>query len=392
MSTPKSSSTASGRSVNEIVRGGGASDQDHGIGGSFLGKYYMRIMLGKYNRPTPFGKTEFKPTISCFLPLPTSLNDVTSVDYSNVNLETIGDAINGATSMGQAAALRMSGQIISGVGNAAGTLGSAAAGAVKNPVTALVGQAAIGAAQQYMNSILPAEQMTSAIQQTAGVAPNPNPSVAFQGPKLRDFSYSWNLYPRNANESKAISRLIKILKAKALPRFSSATSSAILDYPDMCQLNFFPWDGGGSGQWGWTQNSIIRYKKCVISNVSVSYTSHGTPAFFEGTTLPVSYQIQIEFKEIEYMLSDDWAEDKTLPDGSVILSAQRNFTGVELTAALSQVAFAAGEVAVRAGGAAVFQTATATASLGLGAAAGVVTAAIDTAAETKAQLASGKAE
>ena len=359
-----SSTTASGSPVNDIVRAGGASNQDHGIAGSFLGKYYMRIMLGPYNRPKPFNNPKFNPKISIFLPLPTSLNDVTSVDYSNVNLETIGDAINGSSSIGAAAGLRQSGNIISGVGNAGASMLGAAAGAIKDPRIAFAAGAAVGAAQDYFNSILPAEQMTSAIQQSAGVAPNPNPSVAFQGPKLRDFSYSWNLYPRNKNESLAIRRLIKVLKAKALPRFA-AEGNSILNYPDMCQLNFFPWDKGGSGDWGWSEDSIIKYKKCVISNVSVSYTSHGTPAFFEGTELPVSYQLQIEFKEIEYMLSDDWIGEKS--QDSAILSARRDFDNFKLTAELFGVAAAAGEAAIRGGGTATFQTLNATAGIVAGA-------------------------
>ena len=371
MSAPTSSSTASGRPVNDIVRGGGASNQDHGLAGSFLGKYYMRIMIGKFERPNPFKETAFDPKISIFLPLPTSLNDVSSVDYSNVNLETIGDAINGSSSTGTAAGLRQSGNIISGVGNAAGNLAGAAGGAVKNPLAAFAAQTVIGAAQQYFNSILPPEQMTSALQQSFGVAPNPNPSVAFQGPKLRDFSYSWNLYPRNENESKAIRRLIKVLKAKALPNFTKKGNS-ILDYPDMCQLNFFPWDKGGSGQWGWTHNSIIRYKKCVMSNVSVSYTSHGTPAFFEGTNLPVSYQLQIEFKEIEYMLGGNWSDADTNIDGSSIRSVERDFDGVKLQNELRKIAQAAGEAAVRGGGAAAAGVLTGTVGLGAGAAIGAV--------------------
>ena len=394
MSAPTSSSTASGRPVNDIVRGGGASNQDHGLAGSFLGKYYMRIMIGKFERPNPFEEVKFDPKISIFLPLPTSLNDVSSVDYSNVNLETIGDAINGSSSTGTAAGLRQAGNIISGVGNAAGNLAGAAGGAVKNPLAAFAAQTAIGAAQQYFNSILPPEQMTSALQQSAGVAPNPNPSVAFQGPKLRDFSYSWNLYPRNENESLAISRLIKVLKAKALPNFTAGGRSSILDYPDMCQLNFFPWDKGGSGQWGWTYNSIIRYKKCVMTNVSVSYTSHGTPAFFEFTNLPVSYQLQIEFKEIEYMLGGNWSDADTNIDGSSILSVGRNFGGVKLQDELKNIALAAGEGALRGGGAAALGVVTSTAGLGLGAGIGAGKLAVefgDAAIKAAAELYTGQA-
>ena len=43
-----------------------------------------------------------------------------------------------------------------------------------------------------------------------------------------------------------------------------------------------------------------------MSGVNVNYNAFGTPGFFEGTQLPISYQLTISFKEIEYLLSDDW--------------------------------------------------------------------------------------
>ena len=46
-----------------------------------------------------------------------------------------------------------------------------------------------------------------------------------------------------------------------------------------------------------------------MDSVSVKYNPFGTPAFFEGTNLPISYQLTISFKEIEYMTGRDWDED-----------------------------------------------------------------------------------
>lgn len=275
---------------------------------SYLGKYYTRLRIGKYQRPKPFGTPEFNPSIVVFLPIPNELRDDTSVGYTNVNLETVGDLINnGLTGAGGAAVLRFAGQGIATAGGAAATaLGAAAGAAMKNnAVESMITGAIRGAGSTLFN----AEQISSALQQQVGLAPNPNPSVQFQGPILRDFSYTWAFYPKTKEESQDIQKLIKILKRSALPRNSIQQSAAVLDYPDMCQINFYPWDSNGSGPWGWSDNSIIKYKKCVMQNVNVNYNPFGTPAFFEGTNLPVSYQLTISFKEIEYMLSDDWGKD-----------------------------------------------------------------------------------
>jgi hypothetical protein len=291
--------------------------EDHGIPGSFLGKYYMRIAIGRYQRPKPFGSPTLDAKLFIFLPLPRALADSTSVGYSDQNLETMGDFMNSAATSAQALGLRQAGNAMTGAVNlAAGVIAGVASAAGLNPVSK-----AVGAVTRGLNSILPTDTITSAIQQAAGLAPNPNPSVAFTGPILRTVNYDWSLYPKNKNESIAIQRMIRALKRSALPKNATGDSAAVLGYPDVCQLNFYPWDKGGSEPWGWVDatddraGSIIKYKKCVMQNVQVSYAAGGAAvSFFEGTNLPTSYELSIEFKEIEYMLSKDW-DKGTLPPG-----------------------------------------------------------------------------
>ena len=302
---------------NEIVRTNvdprADAAQDHGVAGSFLGKYYTRIIIGKYERPKPFASPEFKQTMAVFLPIPNELRDDTTVSYTNINLETVGDVINGALGAGAGSALlRKSGDLAAAVGGGAAAIATAAASALPGAFGKIAG----GATETItgaIGSLFPAEQITSALQQSRGVAPNPNPSVAFQGPVLRDFSYTWAFYPKSADESRAIDLLIKKLKSAALPSNYIKNTAAILNYPQMCQLNFYPWDKGGTGSWYWSDNSIIRYKKCVMQGVNANYNPFGTPGFFEGTELPISYQLTISFREIEYMLSEDWEDVKLTP-------------------------------------------------------------------------------
>lgn len=274
----------------------GAPEGDAGVG-----KYHTRLRIGKYQRPKPFETPTFTNFKVVFLPLPTELRDDTAVGYTNINLETVGDIINGAPLSGAgAAALRYSGSLAQGV------LGGLQRSV---PTGGVAGQLA-GGVVSAARALFPADQITSAVQQSFGVAPNPNPSVAFQGPILRDFSYSWALYPNSAAESRRIEKLIKLLKRSALPTNAMNNSAAILSYPDVCQINFFPWDSNGREEtWGWSNNSIIRYKRCFMQTVNANYNPFGTPAFFEGTELPVSIMLTISFREIEYLLSSDWSDN-----------------------------------------------------------------------------------
>jgi hypothetical protein len=267
-------------------------------------KYYTRLTIGPYIRDNAFGLSHHEERLIVYLPLPTDLRDDTTVSYNPVNLETIGDALQNRENLTDAAVLRNIGSLAQmGMGATSAGLSQSMAG--RGPGLATLAGLAGGALLSAGQALLPAEQISSAMQQQTGAAPNPNPSVQFQGPVLRDFTFDWAFYPKNKNESKNIDILIRRLKARALPSENSS-GGAILNYPHICQLNFYPWDSNGKGNNGWSANSIIKIKKCFMSGVNVNYNAYGTPGFFEDTQLPISYRLSISFKEIEYLLSKDW--------------------------------------------------------------------------------------
>jgi hypothetical protein len=261
-------------------------------------KYYVKLSFSSYKRPTPF---ETKPPVTekyLLLPLPLELRDDTAVNYTNENLQLSGDILNGDVASGVASqALRRSGDLISK--GLSGTIGG-----LVNMIPGAEGLAE-GVGNEVQEAF-PASQVASALSQTLGVAPNPNPSVAFQGPQLRELNMSWTLTPTTKEDSRRIRNTINYLKRSALPSNSISSSAAILDYPKLVQVNFYPWDRGGSGSHGWSDRSIIKMKRCFMSAVNVNYTPSNTPAFFHGTNEPVAVQLSISLKEVEYFLSSDY--------------------------------------------------------------------------------------
>ena len=260
-------------------------------------RFYCTLSLADYKRPNPFSTGQYVPNRVFKLPLPQELRDDTAVGYDNVNLQLIGDIINGNPVEGIASeVLRQSGNIgnalVGAIGGMAGPVGQAAAGVV--------------------NNALPADQLTSALQQSIGTAPNPNPSVAFSGPILRDYTLTWTFMPNNAKEANDVRVIIQHLKMSSLPRNSITNAASLLSYPRTCQINFFPWDTGGGGKYGWSRYSIIRAKPAFMGSVNVNYTSGAAPAFFHNEQkTPVITQLTINFKEIEYHLRHDWADNGT---------------------------------------------------------------------------------
>jgi hypothetical protein len=281
---------------------------------SVLGKFYCRISLGKYSRPRPFGDSRFEKTSSIYLPLPDILRDTSSIKYNNTDTQTVGDlfnldAVTGVMGFGYRNLGRMGSDFI---GKAAG----AAVGGAAAAVGGMLGGAANfldAGAQNIANEMIPADQLQTAIEQSVGKASNPNPSISFAGPSLRSFNLNWTFFPTSKEESDRVFNIIKTLKQAALPSNTFSNSGAILNYPYMCQLNFFPWDStekdfgtGTLNRWGWTERSILRYKKCVMNSVDVDYNPSNVPGFFKEGDAPVAIRVSIGFDEIEYMLSGDW--------------------------------------------------------------------------------------
>lgn len=272
-----------------------------------VGDYYMKLSAGPYQRPQPFGGVKWSPSKIFTLPLPAELRDDTGVSYSNINLKTVGDVINNDGASGVlAAGLRFSGDLLS---NTAGLIAGSLLGSM--PSSSKLGNFLASTVGSIGAQLFPSEQITSAIQQATGLAPNPNPSVAFEGPQLREFSFSWTFFPRSRDDSDRIQHIVKTLKRIALPENFISDSGAVLKYPWLVKLNFYPWDNGGEADAnGWTENSIVKYKKCFMSAVNVNYNPSNVPAFFKGEEgkpgLPVAVQLSISFKEVEYFLSQDY--------------------------------------------------------------------------------------
>jgi len=262
-------------------------------------KYYCTLSTYEYKRPAPFLRADHKPLRTFKLPLPSELRDETRIDYNPVDMQVVGDIMNNGILSGStigAEALRQSGQVMgSGVSSIVGAvesaLGSDDGSAVGRAVTDSLSPALLG----------------SALEQKFGIAPNPNPAVAFKGVPLREMALSWVFMPANRDDARQVRTLIKYLKKSSLPK-SGEGSSSILSYPSLVQLNFYPWDTNGNSRWGWGANSIIKMKRCFMASVNVDYSQGVAPAFFhDDNNEPVITRLNIQFKEVEQFLYHDYS-------------------------------------------------------------------------------------
>ncbi len=248
-----------GRIASRTLAGGGNAD----IYPPDMGNYFFELNFMKYERPVPFSPATVDTEYTVTLPVPSGLIEYYDVNWQPSELGVVGDVADAMARNG-------------------GTLEDAGKNVVKGGGAAALRMLGTGA-------------LGTLASQEFGVAPNPNLSMAFRGPMLRQFNFVWTFAPKNADESYILTGIIKRMKERILPGMDSGATQ-LLGYPNMIQPRLYPTEVF-EGTMDYT------FKKCVIPRMNVSYSPTGIPSFFKGTNLPTFVQLAITLVEIEYWTS-----------------------------------------------------------------------------------------
>ena len=136
-----------------------------------------------------------------------------------------------------------------------------------------------------------------------GIVPNSNMELLFQGPTLRQFSFSWRMSPRSAKEATNVKRIIRMFKQGSAPRKLNSQSGAgaaslFLGTPNVFKLSY---KTAGNKE----ISGLNKFKICALVNMSVVYAPDGQwAAYAEGQ--PVSVQMSLNFQEIEPVYESDY--------------------------------------------------------------------------------------
>ena len=134
---------------------------------------------------------------------------------------------------------------------------------------------------------------------------NPQETLSFSGVDLRNFTFTWDLYPSNKTDSENIREIIQLIKQKALPTVEDAgaggvTARAFLNYPSIVELNLL----------GVDETHFTRFKRCMIQSVNVDYGVGGMPEILKGGK-PAGVSLSITFSELQINTAEDYgAPDK----------------------------------------------------------------------------------
>lgn len=138
-----------------------------------------------------------------------------------------------------------------------------------------------------------------------GIAPNSNLELLFNGPTLRDFTFSYRMSPRSEKESKAIRNIIRFFKQGMAPRkqksVSGSTGSFFLGTPNIFRLKY-TYNGKNNIK------GLNRFKNCALVGFSVNYAPDGQWASYGGDSpgQPVSLIVTMRFNELDPVYNTDY--------------------------------------------------------------------------------------
>lgn len=139
----------------------------------------------------------------------------------------------------------------------------------------------------------------------AGIVPNSNLELLFQGPTLRQFGFNWRMSPRSELEAKNVKRIIRFFKQGSAPRkvgskAGAGANSFFLGTPNIFKLSY---KTAGKKE----ISGLNKFKICALVGMNVVYAPDGQwAAYDEGQ--PVSVTMTLNFQEIEPVYESDYQE------------------------------------------------------------------------------------
>jgi hypothetical protein len=249
-------------------------------------------------RPTPQGNNNEQPIVTIILPIQPTIMDTNTVSWGEEKfgiLEMIGSGISLDVMNGNASIDTM-------INNFTNTISSN--GNIKPEIVqgikASLAQKAIGSNNNLLSRL-------------TGAVTNPNLTLLFNSPDLRNFSFNFKLSPRTQDEGTEVRKIIRTFKE--LMAVQRTAGNLFLEAPCVFDIEYIrgidlindkdknPYD---------IHPSLNRIKTCALRNFSVNYTPSGSYMTYtdkEGTM--TSYDLTMSFTELDPIYYDDYSDGET---------------------------------------------------------------------------------
>ena len=139
------------------------------------------------------------------------------------------------------------------------------------------------------------DRFQAGIESGFGIKSNPYKEATFDGIGFRDYTFQFDLNPRNDKEASDVREIIRLMRTNSKPE----VHGGIFKYPNEFRLEFLTLKGDELI----TNPFIPQIKYCVCTNVTTNYAPNGWQSHDDGS--PVVTQLGLSFKETELVVAQD---------------------------------------------------------------------------------------
>ena len=126
-----------------------------------------------------------------------------------------------------------------------------------------------------------------------GFAINNHREMFYEGPDFRTFSYQFMFWPRNKDETERAQKVITMFKYHMHPWKRTEWGSRFFQYPSEFEIHYL----AGTG----VNKHLNKISRCALTKCDVSYGPEGGNFKTFEDHAPVTYKLDLQFKELEYM-------------------------------------------------------------------------------------------
>lgn len=228
---------------------------------------------------------QYDQMVSIYLPVCTRINGEDAFTYTDFDMKKAAGFVAGAASLGTS----------EGFSDFIGKAGE------------LTKQGALA----YATSAAEGNPLAGVIPALTGLVLNPRIEKMFKEKDIRQFIFSWELYPRNEEEVRNIKNIIDTFRYHSHPARSRGDVSAteadpqiMLRVPAEFTVKFLSSTSNGSGT-GFVENEYIpKISRCVITNISVDYTPNGVFSTLKDNS-PTAYVLSLTMSEVAQLTRED---------------------------------------------------------------------------------------
>lgn len=146
----------------------------------------------------------------------------------------------------------------------------------------------------------------STLNAALGQVVNPRETLTFEGVGLKSHSFSWQLFPSNKQDSEMIRNIVRTIKRNTLPSTEEFVGipRVLLNFPSTVDMYLL----------GVNQEHFMKFKTCMVSNVSVNYSGGGGITAIAKGGVPAAVELSMSFQELDIETADDYEDAVTPPE------------------------------------------------------------------------------